>query len=133
MPYATVPKDLSHVKTKVFFGLTKRQLICFGLGALIGVPIFFITRQALGSSAATLIMVAVMLPCFAFGLYEKNGQPLEKLLRQIIQTKFIRPRQRPYQTNNLYAALQRQSDAEKEVRQIVQGKPIQRKKERREV
>lgn len=132
MPYATVPKDLSYVKTKVFFGLTKRQLICFGLGALIGVPIFFTTRQALGSSAATLIMVAVMLPCFAFGLYEKNGQPLEKLLRQIIQTKFIRPRQRPYQTNNLYAALQRQSKAEKEVRQIVQGKPIQRK-ERREV
>lgn len=133
MPYASVPKDLSQVKTKVFFGLTKRQLICFGLGALIGVPIFFITRQALGSSAATLIMVAVMLPCCAFGLYEKNGQPLEKLLRQIIQTKFIRPRQRPYQTNNLYAALQRQSDAEKEVRQIVQGKPIQRQKERREI
>ena len=122
MPYATVPKDLTHVKTKVFFGLTKRQLICFGLGALIGVPIFFITRQALGSSAATLIMVTVMLPCFAFGLYEKNGQPLEKLLRQIIQTKFIRPRQRSYQTNNLYAALQRQSNAEREVKQIVQGK-----------
>ena len=33
MAYVTVPKDLTKVKSKVVFGLTKRQLICFG-GAL---------------------------------------------------------------------------------------------------
>ena len=33
MAYVTVPKDLTHVKSKVLFGLTKRQLVCFG-GAL---------------------------------------------------------------------------------------------------
>lgn len=122
MPYATVPKDLSHVKAKAFFGLTKRQLVCFGLGALIGVPIFFIARQVQGSSAAALLMIAVMLPAFAFGVYEKNGQPLEKRLCQIFQARIIRPRRRPYQTNNLYAVLQRQRNAEREVKRIVQGK-----------
>lgn len=122
MPYVPVPKDLSRVKTKVVFGLTRRQLICFGLGALLGVPIFFVSKPAMGSSAATLLMMVVMLPCFAFGLYEKNGQPLEKLLYHIIQSRFIRPRQRPYQTDNFYAALQRQSNAEREVKRIVQGK-----------
>jgi len=122
MPYVPVPKDLSRVKTKVFFGLTRRQLICFGLGALLGVPIFFLSKPAMGNSAATLLMMVVMLPCFAFGLYEKNGQPLEKLLYHIIQSRFIRPRQRPYQTNNFYAALQRQNNAEREVKRIVQGK-----------
>ena len=30
MAYVTVPKDLTHVKSKVLFGLTKRQLVCFG-------------------------------------------------------------------------------------------------------
>lgn len=35
MAYVTVPKDLTHVKSKVLFGLTKRQLVCFG-GALNG-------------------------------------------------------------------------------------------------
>ena len=35
MAYIPVPKDLSAVKTKVFFNLTKRQIICFGSGALI--------------------------------------------------------------------------------------------------
>ena len=29
MPYVPVPKDLTKVKTKVAFNLTKRQLICF--------------------------------------------------------------------------------------------------------
>lgn len=30
MAYVNVPKDLTKVKTKVLFNLTKRQLICFG-------------------------------------------------------------------------------------------------------
>ena len=37
MAYVPVPKDLTKVKTKVMFNLTKRQLICFGGGALLGV------------------------------------------------------------------------------------------------
>ena len=42
--YIPVPRDLTRVKTKVFFNLTKRQLICFGSAALIGVPIFFLVK-----------------------------------------------------------------------------------------
>ena len=42
MAYVTIPKDLTKVKSKVMFGLTKRQLICFGAAALIGVPLFFL-------------------------------------------------------------------------------------------
>lgn len=30
--YIPVPRDLTRVKSKVFFNLTKRQLICFSLG-----------------------------------------------------------------------------------------------------
>ena len=29
MAYVPVPKDLTKVKTKVMFNLTKRQLVCF--------------------------------------------------------------------------------------------------------
>ena len=32
MAYVPVPKDLTKVKTKVAFNLTKRQLVCFGCG-----------------------------------------------------------------------------------------------------
>jgi hypothetical protein len=53
-------------------------------------------------------------------MYERHGQPLEVIAGQIIQTVFVRPKERPYQTNNFYAAVERQIQVEKEVRRIVQ-------------
>jgi hypothetical protein len=133
MPYVQVPKDLTAVKTKVMFNLTKRQLICFGGGALIGIPLFFLLKGPanLSSSGAALCMVLVMLPFFLMAVYEKNGLPLEKIIRNIVRVVFIRPKQRPYQTNNFYAAVMRQSQLDEEVRQIVQNhqKTISTKKQ----
>ena len=120
MAYVPVPKDLTKVKTKVIFNLTKRQLICFGGGALIGVPLYFLLRGSLGSSPAAIVMVVSMLPFFLFGLYEKDGQPLEKVLRDVADTLYRRPQARPYETTNLYAAIMRQDKMEKEVRRIAQ-------------
>ena len=45
MAYVPVPKDLNAVKTKVLLNLTKRQLICFGAGAALGVPLFFLLNS----------------------------------------------------------------------------------------
>ena len=122
MAYVSVPKDLNAVKTKVLLNLTKRQLICFGGGALIGVPLFFILKNHIATSGAALCMTVVMLPAFLLGMYEKNGQPLEKIIRNIVQVAFLRPKQRPYQTNNFYAVLKRQDSLDKEVYGIVSGK-----------
>ena len=60
--YIPVPRDLTRVKTKVFFNLTKRQLLCFGAAALIGVPIFFLVKATGNVSLAALSMMIVMLP-----------------------------------------------------------------------
>ena len=118
MAYVTIPKDLSKVQSKVLFGLTKRQVICFGAAAIIGVPLFFLTKGALGTTTAALCMILVMLPFFLFAMYEKNGQPLEVFLGHLIENKFFRPKTRIYQTNNLYSALARQYKLEQEVRAI---------------
>ena len=117
--YISVPRDLTKVKSKVAFNLTKRQLICFGTAALIGVPLFFVLRDSGGNTAATLGMMAVMLPAFFLGMYEKDGQPLEKVAQHFIQAKIIRPKVRPYRTNNYYAVLIRQDELEQEVQKIV--------------
>ena len=53
MPYVNVPNDLSKIKTKIAFNLTKRQLICFGIGAAIGIPTYLLTRQAIGKTIAS--------------------------------------------------------------------------------
>ena len=120
--YVTIPKDLSQVKTKFLFNLTKRQVICFGCGILVGLPLFFILRGVMPASAAALIMIVVMMPFFLFAMYERNGEPLEKVLRHIYDAKFKRSKQRPYKTNNFYTVLTRQAKLDKEVRAIVQGR-----------
>ena len=66
MAYVSVPKDLTKVKSKVFMNLTKRQLLCFGGGALIGVPLFFLLKKPMGSSPATMIMMLVLIPAMLF-------------------------------------------------------------------
>ena len=116
--YISVPRDLTKVKSKVAFNLTKRQLICFGTAALIGVPLFFLSKGSMGTTSAALCMILVMLPFFLFALYEKNGQTLEVILGHLIQCKFVRPKRRIYQTNNAYSALVRQSQLEQEVKRI---------------
>lgn len=121
MAYVPVPKDLSRIKTKVALNLTKRQIICFAVALIIGLPLFFLLKDSAGTSLAAFVMILVMLPCFLIAMYEKHGQPLEVVAKNIIQTKFIRPKERPYQTENLYAVLERQRKLEKEVSAIVKG------------
>ena len=120
MAYVTIPKDLTKVKSKVLFGLTRRQLICFGAAVLVGVSLFFLLKDAVDSSTATLCMILVMLPFFLFAMYERHGQPLEVIIGQMVQVMFVRPKERPYQTNNFYTAIERQIRVEKEVRTVVQ-------------
>lgn len=121
MAYVPVPKDMNAVKTKVAFNLTKRQIICFSAGAAVGLPLFFLTRGHLGNSTAIMLMVLAMLPFFLLAMYEKNGQPLEKIIHNIVQVGFVRPKERPYETNNFYAAVVRQEQLDKEVHRIVEG------------
>ena len=120
MAYVPVPKDLNAVKTKVLLNLTKRQLVCFSAGAALGVPLFFLLKAHTGVSTAAICMILLMLPFFLLAMYERNGQPLEKILYQLIQSRFIRPKKRPYRTDNFYAAVERQTNLDKEVKAIVQ-------------
>ena len=120
MAYVSVPKDLTQVKSKVLFGMTKRQIVCFGAALLMGLPLFFLLRGSVPTSAAAVVMIFAMLPGLLFGLYEKHGQPLEVVIGQIVRNRFLMPKVRPYQTNNLYAALERQHKMEMEVRAVVQ-------------
>ena len=83
-------------------------------------PVYFFVRGSGNLSLAALAMIVVMLPFFFFGLYERNGQPPEVVARHFYQARFVRPKVRPYQTYNYYAALLRQADAQEEVTRIVQ-------------
>ena len=104
--------------------LTKRQLICFSIAALIGVPLFFVLKGTCNVSFACMAMIV------------KDGQPFEVVAKHFIEACFIRPKIRLYQTDNYYAAMMREAEAEKEVERIVRkaekraAEPV-RKREKR--
>ncbi len=129
--YISVPRDLTKVKSKLVFNLTKRQLICFSVAALLGVPSFFLIKQIASVSTAAIGMMMIMMPFFFLAMYEKNGQHLEVVLKHFIEAVFIRPKERPYKTDNYYSALIRQAEAEKQIEEIVRNSKQKNKQERR--
>ena len=122
MPYVNVPNDLSKIKTKIAFNLTKRQLICFGIGAAVGIPTYLLTRSAIGNTGALFVMLVIMLPAFMMAMYEKDGLPFEKVLRNIIRAKFTRPGIRPYRTENIYATFARTQEPIEQSKKAAKGK-----------
>lgn len=119
MPYVSVPNDLSKVKTKVAFNLTKRQLICFGAAAAVGIPTYLLTRSAIGNSPALFLMLGLMLPAFLLAMYERDGLPAEKVVMNFVRARFLWPGTRLYKTENFYGSL---SHSEKEVQRLEAGK-----------
>jgi len=107
--FVNVPKDLNRVKTKLALNLTKRQLICFSSAAAVGVPVYIVTRGALGDTTAALLMIGLMLPFFFLAMYEKDGQPAEMVIRNIIRTRFYWPGKRLYKTENLYEIMEKEA------------------------
>lgn len=109
MAFVSVPKDLTKVKNKVVLNLTKRQIICLVIAAAVGLPFYFLTKGYIGTSNAATGMVILMLPAFMFAMYEKDSLPLEKILWNIINVKFLKPSIRRYEVENLYEMQEKQS------------------------
>lgn len=126
--YISAPRDFSKVKSKVFFNLTQRQLICFLLGAMIGVPAFFLIKRLGNITVAMLGMMLSMMPLFFLAMYEKNGQPLEVYLEHFYEATFERPKKRPYKNTNYYALLkkiaeqERNKETDEGIKTVSQGK-----------
>ena len=140
MAYVSVPKDLTEVKTRLILNLTKRQVICFGAAAVIGVPLFLTFKGLLGNTGAMTVMVAAVIPAFFFAIYSKDGViPAEKFILLVLRQLFFYPKIRVYRTQNMYAYIEKEgyfgkkqqpagagqtSAASKTVKSSPKGKPV---------
>ena len=121
-----MPKDLSRVKSKIAFNLTKRQLLCFGAAAAVGIPFYIFTKNSLGTSVSGILMIFIMLPFFFLAMYEKDGLPFEQIFINFI--RFCRSEQiRTYQTNNLYRQLEELPDTDAGKEAAIENKKKRKK------
>ena len=95
--------------------LTRRQLICFGTAALVGVPLYLGVKNTVGTDIAAILMMAVMVPLFLLAMYEKDGMPAEKILMLMIRQRYILPGIRRYKSENLYKRMEDRENMRREV------------------
>ncbi len=103
--YISIPKDLNDIKEKFIMGFTKRQVICFGIGLVIGAPVFFLTKATIGMSGAIFAMGACAAPAILCGVYKKNGVFFEKQAKYMFDY-FKTPRKRYYKATNIFKSIE---------------------------
>lgn len=114
MGYVKVPRNIKSVKPKFIGPLNKRQTYTMALGIGLGVVGYYFTKPMVGASNAIFVLIAIMLPIVFCGLFEKDGRYVEDILKDIINTKFIRPGIRVFKAQNMYGYMH-QKIYEKEV------------------
>ena len=110
--YVQIPKDLNDIKQKFMFNLTKRQVVSFGIGFAVGVPLFFLTRNTIGLSGGIIFMGCCAAPALICGLYKRNGMYFEQVIKNMF-CFFKKPNKRVYRTCNLYECIERQLEYNK--------------------
>ena len=113
-------KDPTKVKSKFIGSFTKRQVVCYGLAALIGIPFYLVTKDAIGKETAALFMVALMFPFIIASMYEKDGLPAERYFYRFFLWKFVRPMKRSYKKENRFEREKRRKQMIEEVRELEQ-------------
>ncbi len=110
--------DLSKIKAKIVFGLTLRQIICFGLGLAISLPFFFLTRKVIGLEMAAMLVMIIASPFFILGIYEKNGIPIEWILFFFIKRVKLRSQIRERKIITKKEVLDRKECVRKEIKEL---------------
>lgn len=94
-----VRKEIASFESRPAFGLTARQLVCFGVAIPLCVGGYFLFKYLWGTSVASSLVIFLVVPIFAFGLFKKDGYTLEKYLKIVWNHRF-RPQQTVYKTEN---------------------------------
>ena len=129
VPCATVTnREWGTIGTNYFKGLCALafqgffMMVCVAIYAVLvagvavaGIPLYFLTKGLIGTSAASLLMMGAMLPFFFFAMYEKNGFPAEKIVYFMLRQKILTPGIRPYRSENLYKQLEEKEKLRREV------------------
>ena len=125
--------DPTKVKPKFIGSFTKRQVICYGLAALIGIPFYLLVKDTIGKETAALFMVALMFPFIIASMYEKDGLPAERYFFRFFLWKFIRPVKRTYKKENRFEREAKRKKMEEEVMKLERKQSCHRKTGKRRV
>lgn len=103
-----IPTELKDIKSKLFMGLTKRQLIGFGLTGIIVIPSFLLLRQ-ININVAMYGAFFLGAPIIFATIYTRDKLYIEKWFKNWIETNILFKEKRRYRLTkaNREVAIQR--------------------------
>lgn len=104
-----VRKEIASFESRPAFGMTARQLVCFGAALPLGIGSYVLFSRLMSTNAASTITIFILLPIFAFGLFKKDGYTLEKYLRIVWAHRFT-SQKHFYKTENATALYMSKSE-----------------------
>ncbi|MGN4511791.1 PrgI family protein [Bacillus cereus] len=110
----SIPKELKTIKSKLFLGLTKRQLIGFSIALAIGLPVFFLLKSfSLDVALYGLFFTAC--PAIFATIFTKDGMPAETWVKLYLEYKYLNPQKRYFKVSkrNVKVAAERNMMNEK--------------------
>ncbi|MEB9975280.1 PrgI family protein [Bacillus cereus] len=119
----SIPKELKTIKSKLFLGLTKRQLIGFSIALAISLPVFFLLKSfSLDVALYGLFFTAC--PAIFATIFTKDGMPAETWIKLYLEFKYLNPQKRYFKVSkrNIKVAAERNMMNEK--RKVRKTKPV---------
>lgn len=97
-------KDLQKMESKMFFGLTGRQLLFSAVGAAVGAGLYYVLyKKGVSSDIAAFACLGIVAPFGALGFYKYHGLTFEKLICVWIRQFFLcSPILIPHLENDFY-------------------------------
>ncbi|MBG9585481.1 conjugative transposon membrane protein [Bacillus thuringiensis] len=110
----SIPKELKTIKSKLFFGLTKRQLIGFSIALAIGLPVFFLLKS-FSVDIALYGLFFTACPAIFATIFTKDGMPAETWIKLYLEYKYLNPQSRYFKVSkrNVKVAAERNMMNEK--------------------
>lgn len=94
----SIPKDLKTVKAKLFFGLTKRQLIGFSIALLSALPVFILLKK-INTDMAMFGLFLTALPIIFCTIFTKDNMVSETWIKLFIEYKYLNPQKRYFKVS----------------------------------
>lgn len=103
-----IPKEIKDYKSKLFFNLTFRQLLCTGLALGLCVPLYIFGRKFINEEIVSWLVILIAAPLIFMGFFKMNGMNFEDFAKEWLNFYFIGVQRRKYEYEPIFMMLRRE-------------------------
>jgi len=121
--HTPIRKEINEYQSKLFFGLSGRQLVFSLTGIITGIGVYFLFDSLIGKELSGYIVIILVAPLFALGFVKIDREPFERYIIKLF--RYIGyPKTRIYETEIKHnsAAVKKESLTKKEQRDAAKTK-----------